>query len=100
MVLSLALSLALMANTTSMNGYLERAIERGVPLYNSGQPAACAAVYATALEGVGRVHRLAWSEAGVSGRLQLPKQKLVPRYAIKLLDKLITARLSFFQKST
>ena len=32
--------------------YLERAIERGVPLFNQGQPAACAAVYATALEAI------------------------------------------------
>ncbi len=28
------------------------AIDRGVPLFNSGQPAACAAVYATAIEGL------------------------------------------------
>ena len=51
MVAALALSLALMANA-STSAYLERAIERGVPLYNAGQPAACAAVYATALEGI------------------------------------------------
>ena len=36
----------------AMSDYLERAIQRGVPLFNQGQPAACAAVYATALEAV------------------------------------------------
>lgn len=35
-----------------MDSYLLRAIERGAPLFNAGNPEACAAVYATALEGV------------------------------------------------
>ena len=35
-----------------MDAYLERAIERGVPLFNQGASEACAAVYATALEGI------------------------------------------------
>ena len=35
-----------------MDSYLERTIDRGVPLFNQGMPAACAAVYATALEGI------------------------------------------------
>lgn len=52
MFLSLTLSFALMTNTISMDAYLGRAIERGVPLFNQGTPAACAAVYATALEGI------------------------------------------------
>jgi len=53
MLTELALSLALMASApASMNAYLERAVSRGVPLYNGGSPAACAAVYATALEGI------------------------------------------------
>lgn len=53
MINALLLSLALVATPmTSMTDYLGRAIERGVPLYNTGQPAACAAVYATALEGI------------------------------------------------
>jgi monofunctional biosynthetic peptidoglycan transglycosylase len=37
---------------SSLDDYLTRAIERGVPLFNAGNPEACAAVYATALEGV------------------------------------------------
>jgi len=36
----------------NLDDYLTRAIERGVPLFNAGNPSACAAVYATALEGV------------------------------------------------
>ena len=53
MLINLALSLALMASApASMNAYLERTVERGVPLYNQGNAAACAAVYATALEGI------------------------------------------------
>jgi len=53
MLISLTLSLALMAGSSAaMDAYLERAIERGVPLFNQGNPAACAAVYATALEGI------------------------------------------------
>jgi monofunctional biosynthetic peptidoglycan transglycosylase len=35
-----------------MDVYLQRAIDRGVPLFNQGMPSACAAVYATALEGI------------------------------------------------
>lgn len=51
--LSLALVLAVATGASAnLDAYLERAIERGVPLFNQGQPAACAAVYATALEGV------------------------------------------------
>ncbi|MEM9303811.1 MAG: CIA30 family protein [Pseudomonadota bacterium] len=53
MVTALTLSLAMLAGASmSMSDYLDRAISRGVPLYNNGQPAACAAVYATALEGI------------------------------------------------
>jgi len=37
---------------SNLDDYLARAIERGVPLFNAGNPGACAAVYATALEGV------------------------------------------------
>jgi NADH dehydrogenase [ubiquinone] 1 alpha subcomplex assembly factor 1 len=36
----------------SMGDFLGAAISRGVPLFNAGQPEACAAVYATALEAV------------------------------------------------
>ena len=53
MLTVLALSFVLMAGATAtMDTYLEKAIERGVPLFNQGMPEACAAVYATALEGV------------------------------------------------
>lgn len=53
MLISLVFSLALMVGgSASMDAYLERAIERGVPLFNQGAPEACAAVYATALEGI------------------------------------------------
>jgi monofunctional biosynthetic peptidoglycan transglycosylase len=53
MLISLTLALALMAGSSAaMDAYLERAIDRGVPLFNQGMPAACAAVYVTALEGV------------------------------------------------
>jgi NADH dehydrogenase [ubiquinone] 1 alpha subcomplex assembly factor 1 len=53
MLISLTLSLALMmGNSAAMDEYLGRAIERGVPLFNQGMPEACAAVYATALEGI------------------------------------------------
>ncbi len=53
MLISLTLSLALMTNASAaMDAYLQRAIDRGVPLFNQGMPAACAAVYATALEGI------------------------------------------------
>lgn len=53
MLTSLILSLALMTGTTAaMDAYLTRAVERGVPLFNQGMPEACAAVYATALEGI------------------------------------------------
>jgi monofunctional biosynthetic peptidoglycan transglycosylase len=53
MLSSLTLILALMGSTAvSMDTYLQRAIERGVPLFNAGNPEACAAVYATALEGI------------------------------------------------
>ena len=37
---------------SSLDDYLARAVERGVPLFNAGNSEACAAVYATALEGV------------------------------------------------
>jgi monofunctional biosynthetic peptidoglycan transglycosylase len=53
MLTSLTLSLFLLAGSSAaMDAYLERAIERGAPLFNQGMPAACAAVYATALEGI------------------------------------------------
>lgn len=53
MLSTLTLTLALMATSSmTMDDYLGRAIERGVPLFNDGNPEACAAVYATALEGV------------------------------------------------
>ncbi|MEM9530265.1 MAG: CIA30 family protein [Pseudomonadota bacterium] len=52
MLTSYMLSIVMMSPLTTMDSYLERAIARGVPLYNNGQPAACAAVYATALEAV------------------------------------------------
>ena len=51
MLSTLTLTLAMMASSPAgLDRYLERAIERGVQLYNNGDPAACAAVYATALE--------------------------------------------------
>ena len=40
------------APVSPLKAFLERAIERGVPLFNEGSPEACAAVYATALEAV------------------------------------------------
>jgi monofunctional biosynthetic peptidoglycan transglycosylase len=43
---------SVMAPQMMLGDYLGRAIERGVPLFNAGLPEACAAVYATALEGV------------------------------------------------
>ncbi len=50
---ALSFTLALMtAGSMSLDTYLERTIQRGVPLFNEGDPAACAAVYATALEGI------------------------------------------------
>ena len=53
LAIGFSLSLALMAVTSAtMDSYLERTIDRGVPLFNQGMPAACAAVYATALEGI------------------------------------------------
>lgn len=53
MLSTLALTLALMATPSqTMDNYLLRAIERGAPLFNAGNPEACAAVYATALEGI------------------------------------------------
>ena len=53
MLTVLTLSVVLMTGASaSMEAYLERAIERGVPLFNQGMPEACAAVYATALEGI------------------------------------------------
>ena len=52
MLSSVILSLAALTPAVPMDDYLERAISRGVPLFNSGQAAACAAVYATALEAV------------------------------------------------
>lgn len=53
MLISTTLALALMASSSAaMDAYLERAIDRGVPLFNQGMPGACAAVYATALEGI------------------------------------------------
>jgi len=50
--LTLALALMASGSTLSLDTYLARAIERGVPLFNGGNPRACAAVYATALEGI------------------------------------------------
>ena len=38
--------------TTPLEDVLFNAVERGVPLFNNGSPAACAAVYVTALEAV------------------------------------------------
>lgn len=53
MLINLTLSLVLLTGTSAtMDAYLERAIERGVPLFNQGMPGACAAVYVTALEGI------------------------------------------------
>lgn len=53
MLTTLALSLTLMTSASlTLDEYLTRAIERGVPQFNAGNPEACAAVYATALEGV------------------------------------------------
>ena len=53
MLIGFLMSLALMSGgSTMMDTYLGHAIERGVPLFNEGMPGACAAVYATALEGV------------------------------------------------
>jgi NADH dehydrogenase [ubiquinone] 1 alpha subcomplex assembly factor 1 len=53
MLAGFTLAVVLMANSSvTMDAYLQRAIERGVPLFNGGSPAACAAVYATALEGI------------------------------------------------
>ncbi len=53
MLSSLLLTLSLTAGVSpDLERYLSRAIERGVPLFNAGNPEACAAVYATALEGV------------------------------------------------
>ncbi|MEE4637484.1 MAG: CIA30 family protein [Wenzhouxiangella sp.] len=49
--LSLAVMLTLSVSP-DLDDYLTRAIERGVPLFNAGNPEACAAVYATALEGI------------------------------------------------
>lgn len=40
------------APVSPLKAFLERAIERGVPLFNEGSPEGCAAVYATALEAV------------------------------------------------
>jgi len=50
---------------SSLDDYLARAIERGVPLFNAGNSEACAAVYATALEGV--VANAGW-DIGAEGR--------------------------------
>ena len=36
----------------ALDAYLDRAIQRGAPLFNEGMPAACAAIYATALEAI------------------------------------------------
>lgn len=53
MLTTLVLSLTLMSSASlTLDEYLTRAIDRGVPLFNAGNPEACAAVYATALEGV------------------------------------------------
>jgi len=53
MLTSLTLALTLMASASpGLDDYLTRAIERGVPLFNAGNPEACAAIYATALEGI------------------------------------------------
>jgi len=53
MLSSLTLTIALMASgSISLERYLENAVERGAPLFNAGSPTACAAVYATALEGI------------------------------------------------
>lgn len=54
MLSKLTLSLALMMGSASMSleNYLMNTVERGAPLFNAGNPAACAAVYATALEGI------------------------------------------------
>ncbi len=53
MLPAFALTLAMLNPTLTLEDYLGRAIARGVPLYNDGQAAACAAVYATALEAIG-----------------------------------------------
>jgi monofunctional biosynthetic peptidoglycan transglycosylase len=49
---TLAVALMLGIGSMSTESYLQRAIERGAPLFNEGSPEACAAVYATALEGI------------------------------------------------
>ena len=49
---TLAVALMLSSGSMSTESYLQRAIERGAPLFNAGSPEACAAVYATALEGI------------------------------------------------
>ncbi|MDG2093849.1 MAG: CIA30 family protein [Phycisphaerales bacterium] len=40
------------APISPLKAFLDRAVERGVPLFNDGSPEGCAAVYATALEAV------------------------------------------------
>jgi len=53
MLISLSLAVMLsVSGSLDLESYLTRAIERGVPLFNAGNAEACAAVYATALEGV------------------------------------------------
>lgn len=55
MLPNLTFALLLLASVPSdLEDYLALAIERGVPLFNAGNPEACAAIYATALEGVAR----------------------------------------------
>ncbi|MEE4296765.1 MAG: CIA30 family protein [Wenzhouxiangella sp.] len=53
MLTSLSLAVVLTFSVSpNLESYLGSAIERGVPLFNAGNAEACAAVYATALEGV------------------------------------------------
>ena len=53
MLTSMSLAVVLTLSVSAdLETYLTRAVERGVPLFNAGNPEACAAVYATALEGV------------------------------------------------
>jgi uncharacterized surface protein with fasciclin (FAS1) repeats len=49
--------------TTPLEEVLFNAVERGVPLFNNGSPAACAAVYVTALEAVVAVPGFGLDEA-------------------------------------
>lgn len=78
MLPAFALTLAMLNPTLTMEDYLGRAISRGVPLYNDGQAAACAAVYATALEAI----------ASADGWLKEPSQRKSLAYQLDLATAL------------